>query len=349
MPDHVVEELEEEDIDFINMMQECTEPVYGGSGESRMQTGIVLMTLASLYVVSDAFMTALLIYMAGTLLPTSNTLPRTCYELKIMIRRMGLEHERIDSCPNGHVLFKGKVNGALTECLCCQHRRYIENSNSVPYAVTKYFPLTLKLKRLYKCPKVAELLNHSDGVQPGARYMTSVVDSFQWQEVSRMYPDFRDIGSNLHLGLVADGVCSHGNQSSKHSTWIILVCVYNFAGWLSTKKFFLNLSLLILGLKAPTSDTIDVYLKPLVRELLELWDGVPAVNMSKPVRQQQFTLRAMLLWSVHDFLVLGLIAGQTVKGYAACPVCGGDTYSEHSKCLKKMIYLRSRRFLPPGH
>ena len=71
--------------------------------------------------------------------------------------------------------------------------------------------------------------------------------------------------------------------------------------------------------------------------------------MSKAIGQRQFTLRAMLLWTVHDFPALGLIAGQTVKGYLACLVCGGGTCSERSRSLKKMVYLGHRRYLPQGH
>ena len=335
--------------DFDNLIQECTGPLYAGSRESRMQSGVVLLTLSTVFGVSDAFLSALLTYLSGTLLPAANSLPRTCYELKTMIRRLGLDHDRYDSCPNGHVLFEGDVNGALLECPRCQHPRFLEGSTCIPYAVTRYFPLIPKLIRLYKCPKIANLLNHFKDAPEGLRLMKSVVDSLQWQEVSRLYPEFRNLSSSLRLGLIADGVCPHGSQSSKHSTWIILLAIYNFPPWLCTKKFFLNLSILIPGPKAPTSETIDVYLKPLVRELLELWDGVPALNMSKPVREHAFTLRAMLLWSVHDFPALGLIAGQTVKGYAACPVCGGETFAEHSRCLKKMVYLGNRRFLPDGH
>ena len=42
--------------------------------------------------------------------------------------------------------------------------------------------------------------------------MRSVIDSFQWQEVSRMYPVFCNLGENLRLGLIADGVCPHGTS-----------------------------------------------------------------------------------------------------------------------------------------
>lgn len=337
------------DVDFQNLMQECMDPLFEGSMESRMQSGIVIMTLCTVFGVSDTFLSALLTYLAGTLLPRNNSMPRTTYELKSMIRRLGLEHDRIDSCPNGHILYEGAVNGALTECPRCLHPRFVTGSKSIPCAVTRYFPIIPKMQRLYKCPKIADLLKHFEGATVESNIMKSIADSFQWKEVSRMYPLFRDVGKSLRLGLVADGVCPHGNQSSKHSTWIILLAIYNFPGWLSTKKFFLNLVLLIPGPKAPTSDTIDVFLKPLVRDLLILWDGVPAVNMSNPLGQRDFTLRAMLLWTVHDFPAFGLIGGHVVKGYAACPVCGGDTFAEHSSCLKKMVFLGHRRFLPPNH
>lgn len=105
-----------DEVDFDNIMQECTELLYEGSSETRMQSGIVVMTLATVFGVSDTFLSALLTYLAGTLLPRNNCMPRTTYELKCMIRRVGLEHERIDTCPNGHVLYEGETNGRLTEC-----------------------------------------------------------------------------------------------------------------------------------------------------------------------------------------------------------------------------------------
>ena len=107
--------------------------------------------------------------------------------------------------------------------------------------------------------------------------------------------------------------------------------------------------MLIPGPRAPTSDNIDVFLKPLVSDLLHLWHGVPAVNMSKPVNERAFTLKAILMWTVSDFSALELSAGHVVKGYLACPVCGSKTDAEHSRNCSKMIYLNARRFLPLNH
>ena len=154
---------------------------------------------------------------------------------------------------------------------------------------------------------------------------------------------------DLQLGLVADGICPHGNVSNKHSTWPILVVMYNLPPWLASKKFFITLTILIPGEKAPTSETIDVFLRPLVEELKKLWDGVAAVNMAKLVGSRNFRLRAALLFTVNDFPAYGLIAGQQVKGFVGCPLCGLDTYSEYSNVLKKMLYMGGRRLLYEGH
>ena len=118
----------DDDIDFANLLRECEEPVFHGSTQSRMQCGIVLLTLSTVFGVSDSFLTALLTYLAGTMLPKNNVLLRSSYELKRMVRRLGLEHQRIDSCPNGHILFEGEENAALTECPFCQHPRYLPGS-----------------------------------------------------------------------------------------------------------------------------------------------------------------------------------------------------------------------------
>ncbi|KAG0595487.1 hypothetical protein M758_UG170300 [Ceratodon purpureus] len=151
-----------------------------------MQSGIILMTLSFVFGVSDAYLSALLTYLAGSLLLANNSLRRTAYELKTMIRRVGSNHKRIDCCPNGHILFEGELNKTLSERPQCGHPRYVPGSSSVPYALMRYFPIIPKMQRLYRCPEVASLLNHFEGHPEGSRFMRSVVDSFQWQEVSRM-------------------------------------------------------------------------------------------------------------------------------------------------------------------
>jgi hypothetical protein len=124
---------------------------------------------------------------------------------------------------------------------------------------------------------------------------------------------------------------------------------YNLPPLLATKNFFIALTLFILGEKAPSGENIDTFLAPVVRDLKRLWEGVHYVDMSLPAGAQAFTLRAILLWVVHELPAYGLISGQQVKGYRGCPICTSATCAEHSTILRKMVYMGGRRYLEVGH
>ena len=78
-----------------------------------------------------------------------------------------------------------------------------------------------------------------------------------------------------------------------------MLVIYNFPPWLCMKKKFTFLTLLISGPRQPGND-IDVYLAPLIDDLNTLWnEGVQAYDAYK---QETFNLKAMLLWTVNDFI-----------------------------------------------
>ena len=60
------------------------------------------------------------------------------------------------------------------------------------------------------------------------------------------------------------------NMSTSHSTWPIVLSIYNLPPWLCKKQKCIMLSILISGPKQPGND-IDVYLRPLVDDLKKLW------------------------------------------------------------------------------
>ena len=45
---------------------------------------------------------------------------------------------------------------------------------------------------------------------------------------------------------------------------------------------------------------MNVYIEPLIDELLKLWNGVTMYDISRPIRQRQFQFLAMLVWTIHD-------------------------------------------------
>ena len=81
---------------------------------------------------------------------------------------------------------------------------------------------------------------------------------------------------------------------------------------------------LIQGPKQP-GNNIDVYLRPLVEELLELWNG-NGVRTWDEHRQEEFNLKALLFVTINYWPTLSNLSGQTNKGYHACTVCGALRY-----------------------
>ena len=46
---------------------------------------------------------------------------------------------------------------------------------------------------------------------------------------------------------------------------------------------------------------MNVYIEPLIDELLELWRGMTMYDISKPTNEQrEFQFHVMLVWIIHD-------------------------------------------------
>jgi hypothetical protein len=151
-------------------------------------------------------------------------------------------------------------------------------------------------------------------------------DSKAWRHFhDNINPTFGDDARTLHFAMAADGVNPFKQTRSTWSTWLVTLLNYNLPPWLCTKKFFLLLALLIPGKESATSEVFDVYIEPLVEEILQLWYGITAYDITKEPTQRTFTLRAVLLGFSH-------------QGYAACPWCGPDLTADHSMELGKQTY-----------
>jgi hypothetical protein len=109
------------------------------------------------------------------------------------------------------------------------------------------------------------------------------------------------------------------------------------------------LALLIPGKESLTSENVDTYLALVVEELLELWEGIKAVDVSSEGSDCNFSLRTILMWCIHDYPAYGLASGQVTKGYRACPECGPNVSTRHSASLEKNVYLGHRRYLQRNH
>jgi len=103
------------------------------------------------------------------------------------------------------------------------------------------------------------------------------------------------------------------------------------------------MALLILGPKSPGKD-FDIFLEPLIEDLLELWKGVRTFDART---HKTFSLRAAVLWCIHDYPALSTLSGRTTKGYFACTHCDKNPLSYSLR--SKIGYIGHFRFLPKGH
>lgn len=148
----------------------------------------------------------------------------------------------------------------------------------------------------------------------------------------------------MRLGLSSDGFNPFGNMSNAYSMWPVILVPYNMPLWRCMKESSFIMTLLIPGPTAPGKD-IDVYLRPLVDELKELWEkGVWTYDSEEDAH---FQMHVALLWTINDFPAYGNLSGWSTKGYMACPVCNEDTCS--CRLTSKVGYMGHRRFLDTAH
>ena len=336
-------------IDLEILLREAKTPLYLGSTFNRLTSTLMLLVCCTTFAVPNNFVDELLKLLNETILPKDNTLPKSFYEAKCLLMKLGLSYNSIHACRDGCCLFQKELEDA-TECPTCHKSRYVDNSKTIHVKVLRHFPLIPRLRRMYSCTRLAELMKWHVGGKSKDKVMRSVVDSKAWDHVNNKWLWFAKEERNVRLGLALDGVNPFRNQSLSHSTWPMVMLNYNLPPWLVTKNFFMMLTLLIPGKESVTDKNVDVYLAPLIEELQELWKGIDCVDGSQRNSDDKtFKLHGMLLWTVNDFPAYGLISGQVTKGHRACPMCGPNVVTRRSKALKKNVYLGHRRQLPMAH
>ncbi|GKA29426.1 zinc finger, PHD-type containing protein, partial [Tanacetum coccineum] len=194
-----------------------------------------------------------------------------------------------------------KVKGKLIDSIFNEMVEFFQNVfpiakgyklPSLYYAIKKTFKtIGLGLQRLYKFSHTTkEMTWHATGkcTEPGK--MQHPVDGRAWKDFDTKYPDFTAEQRNVRLGLAADGFNPFGNLSQSYSMW-------------------------------PDN---DVYLRPLIDDLKDLW-AKPGVETTDIATGQKFNMRAIVLWTINDFPARSSLFGWSGQGYRACPACNEDT------------------------
>ncbi|CAL8175742.1 unnamed protein product [Prunus armeniaca] len=284
------------------------------------------------------------------MLLTDNCLPKDHKQAQNVLNGLGLGYEKIHACKNNCMLFY-KEHESLDTCLICNESRFKMTSQNrttkIPQKVMRYLPLKPRLQRLYMSTHTATYMRWHKEKRVDDDVMRHPADGEAWKEFDRTFLEFAADPINVRLGLATDGFNPYGVLNQHHSTWPIFVFPYNLPSWKCMKKEYMKKEYMMMTVLI-TEDpgrSIDVYLRPLVDELKDLWtNGVRTYDKSTG---KIFTLRAAVMWTVNDFPAYAMVSGWSTKCYMAYPVCKEDVTSGWH--AGKVCYLGHRRWLPWDH
>jgi hypothetical protein len=249
VPGH--DETEDPDLHFqdediaTNVMEELLEhartPLFAGASTTRLVSTLLLLNCFTVFGVSNAFADELLTLMQ-ILLPNDNHLPRTHYEARKYVAKLGLSYNSIHACRNGCCLYRKDLKDAVS-CPKCKAPRYKSESSQRPVKILRHFPLIPRLRRMYRCKRLAEFNKwHTSRDREGGN-VECVPDLKAWKHIESLDGTFATEARNIRLGMALDGVDPFSNQSLSHSTWPVLLVNYNLPAWLVTKPFFHNVGI----------------------------------------------------------------------------------------------------------
>ncbi|KAJ9556176.1 hypothetical protein OSB04_010790 [Centaurea solstitialis] len=303
---------------FYDMIQDADEPLYAGCHNySKLEAATKLLNWKLECNLPDSAYNEALSIMKD-ILPDGDKLVGNFYETKRILKKFALPIEKIDACKNHCMLFY-KDDSCLTRCRVCGEYRYKNNDRKkVPNLVLTYMPITPRLQRLYMSNKMAKEMtwHHDHKKTPGM--MVHPSDGEAWKHFDSNHPCFAEEIRNVRLGICTEGFSSNSSNSDSDSSWSVFLTIYNLPPSMGLKESNVKLALVIPGKKSP-GQNLDVFLRPLVDELKMLYEeGVVTYDA---YRKENFTMKAIVLWTVSDFPSYAILSGWSMHGKLACPYC----------------------------
>jgi hypothetical protein len=217
-----------------------------------------------------------LLTLLASLLPKPNLVPRNTYEAKKIINPLKMQVQRIHACRNHCILYrsdytelekcqncdanryksnadfaverviaskgtKRKVGGKKSVFSQVEEEYSIGTDTAtqrkVPTLVMWYLPVEDRLKRLFSNPKTTELITwHADRPEKSNGKLRHPFDAQQWRTFDSKHKKFREEKRNIRFTLSTDSMNPFGERSSTHSTWPVLMTIYNLPLAMSPEK-----------------------------------------------------------------------------------------------------------------
>jgi hypothetical protein len=186
---------------------------------------------------------------------------------------------------------------------------------------------------------------HSEKHRENDEEIRHPADGTQWKKFDLQYPQFAAKSRNIMFVLSTDGMNPFGENRDMHSTWPIILAMYNIPTWLCHKRKYLMLTILTHGSKQGGIN-IDVFLEPLMEDMAKLWNE--GTRMWDQYQLEYFTLKAIAFVCTHDAPEGFTVSGQT-KGKSGCPICVDGTALVYLPSSKKSVFMRHRWFFKRKH
>jgi hypothetical protein len=176
--------------------------------------------------------------------------------------------------------------------------------------------------------------------------MSHHVDAEGWHALNCFDSEFARDPRSDRLGLSTDGFEPYNSDSTAYSCWPVFVMPYNLPPNKYLKEGFIFLALVILSPKKPKKQ-LNIFLHLLMKELKKLWQRVDTYDNHLKCR---FNLRAIYLWSIHDYLAYGKFVGRYIHGRLNYLVCMDDSAAFRLQHSRKVSFFDChQRFLPLSH
>ena len=223
-----------------------------------------------------------------------------------MICTIGLEIEKIHVCSNDCILYRGDKYKDLDACTRCKAPHYKQGpSNEVsktragPVKVILYFSIAPQVHRLFANAKSAKLLRWHGEERKKDTMMRHPANGKDWRTINTIF--YKNIGGevrHLWFALSTDGMNPFDQVRSNHSTWPMMLCIYNHPPWVCMKRSYIQMPLLIQGPRQHGND-IDVFLEPVIDELVEMFEkGV--LDVWDEYKKEHVMIKAVLIATIID-------------------------------------------------
>jgi hypothetical protein len=116
--------------------------------------------------------------------------------------------------------------------------------------VAWYVSIIPRLRRWFTTWKKAQLLRwHDEGGKELKKdgKVRHLADAAQWGNISNHFMWFEKDVRSIRFAMRTDCVNPFDNHNSTHSTWPVVLLLYNLAPWLCKKHKYMMLKILVFG------------------------------------------------------------------------------------------------------